>query len=151
MKELKNCFCYNLCGLIYLPVCFQIKLNSKGLIFSVGLLLGSVFLTVSMQHSDCTSYQKFNILYERTVSISFCSHSCHTIHLSLSLPVSIHLLICLSARLSVCPGHGGSPEQVDIGQAPRSDVSPPLLCLPVFLLPHRVQHLHLCQPANLPG
>lgn len=27
----------------------QIKLNSKGLIFSVGLLLASVFLTVSVQ------------------------------------------------------------------------------------------------------
>lgn len=29
-------------------VSFQIKLNSKGLIFSVGLLLASVFLTVSV-------------------------------------------------------------------------------------------------------
>lgn len=70
---------------------------------------------------------------------------CHTSGLCCISPVSP--VSCLSCR----PGPGSSPQQVDAGQTSGSHVSPALLRLPVLLLPHRVQHLHLRQPAHVPG
>lgn len=73
----------------------------------------------------------------------------HTSSLCCVSPVSP--VSCLSPRLSCRPGPGSSPQQVDAGQTSGSHVSPALLRLPVLLLPHRVQHLHLRQPAHVPG
>lgn len=66
---------------------------------------------------------------------------------SLSPSAPFSPLTCPSIR----PGAGSSPQQVDAGQTPGPHLSALLLCLPLLLLPHRVQHLHLRQPAHVPG
>lgn len=86
-----------------------------------------------------------------------CWHQClwQWVYNSVSHHKLCDLSVCSIFELSVClsvrPGPRSSLKQVDAGQTSGFHVSPLLLSLPVLLLPDRVQHFHLCQPANLPG
>lgn len=49
------------------------------------------------------------------------------------------------------PGPRGPSEQVDSGPQAGSGLPPLVRCLPLLLHPHRVQRLHVCQPAHVSG